>query len=139
MIAGAILAAVAVAILFLMLRKSGGPAAVAPGVVQREWEPLGREVTVEVLNGGGSPGAALDAVRLLRRARLDVVQWGNAPQVYRDTTRSDHRILVRRGDTTGAGRVIEALGPAEVIDSPDHTRLVDLTVIVGRRAQRDSI
>lgn len=98
----------------------------------REWDPLPRTVTVEVLNGGGRPGAARDAALRLRRARLDVVSWGNAPVELKDTTTSIVRILVRRGDTTGTGRVAEVFGEVAVVDAPDPRRLVDLTVVVPR-------
>jgi hypothetical protein len=102
-------------------------------VSEPEWEPLPRVVTVEVQNGGDVPGAARDAALRLRRARLDVVAWGNAPESLKDTQTTRIRVLVRRGDTTGAGRVAEVFGDAEVIDAPDERRLVDLTVVVPRR------
>jgi hypothetical protein len=98
-----------------------------------EWDPLPRVVTVEVQNGGDVLGAARDAALRLRRARLDVVSWGNAPAALKDTVTTRVRVLVRRGDTTGAGRVAEVFGDAEVIEAPDARRLVDLTVVVPRR------
>jgi hypothetical protein len=91
---------------------------------------LPRKVTVEVLNSGGNVGAARVGMLVLRHARLDVVYFGNA-----DSAQSGHarnQVLVRRGDTTGVGRVIEALGTAEIIDAPDAARLVDLTVLLGK-------
>jgi hypothetical protein len=91
---------------------------------------LPRKVTVEVLNSGGNVGAARLGMLLLRRARLDVVNFGNADSAQSGRIRN--QVLVRRGDTTGVGRVIEALGAAEVIDAPDSTRLVDLTVLLGK-------
>ena len=102
-------------------------------VQEPEWEPLPRAVTVEVQNGGDIPGAARDAALRLRRARLDVVTWGNAPAALKDTLTTRVRVLVRRGDTTGAGRVAEVFGDAEVIEATDPRRLVDLTVVVPRR------
>jgi hypothetical protein len=42
------------------------------------------------------------------------------------------RVLVRRGDTTGAGRVAEVFGSIDLVDAPDARRLVDLTVVVPR-------
>jgi len=91
---------------------------------------LPRKVTVEVLNSGGNVGAARLGMLILRRARLDVVSFGNADSAQSGRLRN--QVLVRRGDTTGVGRVIEALGAAEVIDAPDSTRLVDLTVLLGK-------
>ena len=98
----------------------------------RAWDPLPRIVTVDVLNGGDRPGAARDAALRLRRARLDAVSWGNAPVELKDTATAIVRVLVRRGDTTGTGRVAEVFGEVEVLDAPDPRRLVDLTVVVPR-------
>jgi hypothetical protein len=98
----------------------------------RRPDPLPRPVTVEVWNGGGVPGAARDAALRLRRGGLDVVHWENAPAAHRDTAFGPVRVLVRGGDTLGTGRVAEVLGATEVIDAPDPTRLVDLTVVVRR-------
>jgi hypothetical protein len=91
---------------------------------------LPHRVTVEVLNSGGKVGAARVGMLLLRRARLDVVYFGNADSAL--AGRARNQVLVRRRDTTGVGRVIEALGDAEVIEVPDAARLVDLTVLLGR-------
>ena len=93
------------------------------------WPPLPRRVTVEVLNAGGISGAARAGELQLRHAGLDVVSWAN------DTGHALARteVLVRRGDTTGVGRVTSALGyPPLLLDSADATRLVDLTVKLGR-------
>jgi hypothetical protein len=91
------------------------------------WTPLPRRVQVEVLNVGKSPGAARVGTVLLRHAGLDVVRTGNDTMVF-----ENNRIAVRRGDTTGVGRIIEAIGRADVVDAPDSTPLVDLTVYLGR-------
>lgn len=104
----------------------------APATSARRWDPLPRPVVVEVWNGGGVPGAARDAALQLRRGGLDVVSWENAPARWRDTMPRAVRILVRGGDTAGSGRIAEVLGSGEVIDAPDPTRLVDLTVVVPR-------
>jgi hypothetical protein len=92
--------------------------------------PLPRTVTVEVLNSGKVVGAARVGTLLLRHAGLDVVDYGDAGEALGG--REHSQVLVRRGDTTGAGRVIEAIGSAEIIDSPDQSRLVDLTVLLGK-------
>lgn len=90
---------------------------------------LPRRVTVEVLNSTKVPGIARVATMLLRRAGLDVVHFGNSDSALGGR---DHiEVLVRRGDTTGVGRVIEALGQAVVIDAPDRARVVDLTILIG--------
>lgn len=102
------------------------------GAAEQHWEPFPRTIEIEVLNGGGSAGAARDAALRLRRARFDVVSWGNAPSALVDTATRNARILVRRGDTSGVGRIAAVLGRADVVDAPDPTRLVDLTVLVPR-------
>jgi hypothetical protein len=68
---------------------------------------------------------------LLRRAGLDVVSLANADSALSGRLRN--QVLIRRHDTTGVGRVVEALGDAEVIEAADSTRLVDLTVLLGKR------
>jgi hypothetical protein len=102
----------------------------APGPKQAARPDLPHHVTVEVFNSGGKVGAARVGMLLLRRARLDVVYFGNADSAL--AGRARNQVLVRRRDTTGVGRVIEALGDAEVIDAPDSARLVDLTVLLGK-------
>ncbi len=94
------------------------------------WPALPHRVRVEVLNGGKVPGAARDGTILLRHAGLDVVNWGDAGSAVSGNERT--QVLVRRGDTTGAGRVREVLGPVDVIEAPDASRLVELTVVLGK-------
>jgi LytR cell envelope-related transcriptional attenuator len=100
-------------------------------VLPRTWEPLPRRVLVEVLNSGGVVGAGRAGMLLLRRAGLDVVDLANADSALRGRERN--QVLIRRRDTTGVGRAVEALGDAEVIEAPDSTRLVDLTILLGKR------
>ena len=90
---------------------------------------LPRRVTVEVLNSTKVPGIARVGMLALRHAGLDVVYFGNADSAL--SGRQQSQVLVRRGDTTGVGRVIEALGQAVVIDAPDRARVVDLTILIG--------
>ena len=111
-----------------MLRRDGRAAALeqSPG-----WPPLPRHVQIEVLNTTKMSGAARVGMLLLRHAGFDVVKAGDAELRFRDMERN--RIVVRRGDTTGVGRILEALGGADVVDSADATRLVDLTVFLGKK------
>lgn len=109
----------------------GGTEAFSP---PQSRDPLPRRVTVEVRNAAMVPGAARDATIRLRRAGLDVVVFDNPPPELRDPARDRHRILVRRGDTLGCGRIIEAIGPADILEAPDASRLVDLTVLLARPA-----
>ena len=133
-LAGRLFTAAAVILLVVILAVRMTDSEQSPIQPEPEWPRMPRVVTVEVLNGGGISGAARDASLKLRRAGLDVVDWDNAPSALRDTVRTSHRIFVRLGDTTGVGRVIEAIGPAQIIDEPDPDRLVDLTVITARPA-----
>ena len=121
-----------VALLLLGRRWVADGAVDAAQAVARDWPPLDRHVVVEVLNAGGKAGAARDASLRLRKGGLDVVYWGNAREADRDTAPRRPRILVRRGDTAGTGRVQEVLGAAEVVDAPDSIPLVDLTIQVWR-------
>jgi hypothetical protein len=84
---------------------------------------------VEVLNASGRPGTARVGTRVLRRAGIDVVYFGNAPAVMGiiDST----RIIVRRGSVSVGDRVREALGAGRVEMQPDSARLVDASVLLG--------
>jgi hypothetical protein len=107
-----------------VVRRLGHRPAAAPTTA---WTPLPHRVRVEVRNASNLSGAARTGRLLLQHAGLDVVQSGNA-----DSAITANRILVRMGDTTGVGRIVEALGGADVVTEPDSSRLVDLTVILGR-------
>ena len=93
--------------------------------------PESRRVLVEVLNPGKHVGVARSATLRLRQQGLDVVYFGNLTDSVL-ARRDRNLIYVRRGDTTGVGRVVAAIGDAEILDRADATRLVDLTVIPGR-------
>ena len=83
---------------------------------------------VEVLNTTDAVGQARAATRRLRDAGLDVVYFGGDAGPVLDST----LILVRRG-TSGTGtRVRRALGVGGVRVQADSTRLVDVTVRLGR-------
>ncbi|MEP6589597.1 MAG: LytR C-terminal domain-containing protein [Gemmatimonadota bacterium] len=105
--------------------------AVVERPAERRWEPLDRRVTIEVLNSGGVTGAGRAGMLLLRRAGLDVVYVANADSAL--SGRDRNQILVRRGDTTGVGRALDALGDGEVVTANDPARLVDLTILLGKR------
>ncbi len=94
------------------------------------WDSLPREVDIEVLNGAGVSGAARDGANLLRGALLDVVWFGDADSALAGNDRNV--ILVRRRDTTGVGRIRAVLGGADVVDAYDLSRVVDLSVVLGR-------
>lgn len=123
------LARASLILLFLVL---GCRASTGAGKVQDQSELVEpRRVIVEVLNPGRRVGAARTATVQLRQEGLDVVYFGNLTDTVL-AKRERHLVYVRRGDTTGIGRVIAAMGDAEVVDRADATRLVDLTVILGK-------
>jgi hypothetical protein len=86
-------------------------------------------VTVEVLNGAGTPGLARLATRMLRQHGLDVVFFGNG-----DTTGAAlTRIIARRPSRRSAAEAARsAIGIGVISDGIDTLRRVDVTVIVGR-------
>jgi hypothetical protein len=87
----------------------------------------GSRILVEVLNASGKPGLARVGTRLLRRAGIDVVNFGNAPTEIDST-----RILVRRGSVTAGEQVRRALKVGKVVLRPDSTKLLDVSVLLGR-------
>ena len=87
----------------------------------------GPAITVEVLNANGRAGDARIGTRLLRRAGIDVVYFGNAPQAGLDST----RIIVRRGQGKVGERVRSALGTGRVEVQLDSSRLLDVSVLLG--------
>jgi hypothetical protein len=89
----------------------------------------GARITVEVLNASGKPGLARIGTRLLRRAGIDVLTFGNAPEVLErlDST----RIVVRRGGSSVGQRVRAALGVGRVVIQRDSARLLDASVLLG--------
>jgi hypothetical protein len=100
-------------------------------VMHRPAQP--RLLKVEVLNGSGVPELAQSATDLLRRRGVDVVDTGN----YDDTSYAQTLVLLRRGHLDGAKQVARALGSGEVMQQLDPTRLVDVTVVLGRDYRPD--
>lgn len=100
------------------------------GLVPEAWDSLPHDVDIEVLNGAGVSGVARDGANLLRNALLDVVWFGDADSTLAGKERNV--ILIRRRDTTGVGRVRAAIGGADVVDAYDVSRVVDLSVVLGR-------
>ena len=86
-------------------------------------------LTVEVLNANGRAGDARVGTRLLRRAGIDVVYFGNAPQP--DAALDSTRIIVRRGGPDVGERVRSALGSGRVQVEHDSSRLLDVSVLLG--------
>ena len=89
----------------------------------------GPRLVVEVLNASGRAGLARAGTRVLRRAGIDVVHFGNAPAGAPplDST----RILLRRGDEAAARRVRNALGVGTIVPAADSELLLDVSVLLG--------
>lgn len=87
----------------------------------------GAAITVEVLNASGRAGDARVGTRLLRRAGIDVVYFGNAGENGLDST----RIIVRRGSEKVGERVRAALGQGRVEIQLDSSKLLDVSVLLG--------
>lgn len=90
---------------------------------------VGTALIVEVLNASGKAGDARIGTRMLRRAGIDVVYFGNASGLLGplDST----RILVRRGSAEVGERVRRALGAGRVVVDLDSARLLDASVLLG--------
>lgn len=114
-------AAVVAAVTWMQLR--GGRAARAPMVVPGE----GTTVVVEVLNATAADGLAREVTRRLRRAGIDVVNYGSA----RDTALDSTTIVVRRGDPAAARQVRRALGTGRITVDRDPRLLLDASVLLG--------
>ena len=87
----------------------------------------GTRILVEVLNASGKSGLARAGTRQLRRAGIDVVNFGNAPAGPIDST----RILVRRGSVAAGEQVRRVLKVGTVVLRPDSTKLLDVSVLLG--------
>ena len=95
--------------------------------------PIGRvvpdttRITVEVLNATDTRGVARQAMFALRDAGFDVVFHGNTLE-RRDST----EILDRSGHTGWAMLAAKAMRGGRILQQPDSSRFLDLTVLVGR-------
>jgi LytR cell envelope-related transcriptional attenuator len=88
----------------------------------------GPRIRVEVLNAGGSAGAARGATDRLRDHGYDVVYFGNAASFGRDTS----VVLDRTGHLDEARGVADALGIRNVRSEPDSNLYLDVSVLLGK-------
>ena len=112
------------AVLILCSCGGGTPANTIPG-------DRGPALTVEVLNASGRAGDAKVGTRLLRRAGIDVVYFGNAPSTDPLSGLDSTRIIVRRGPAKAGERVRAALGVGRIEVRLDSARLLDVSVLLG--------
>jgi hypothetical protein len=106
-----------------------GMRAEAPPPPIEEPEPvrIRERVRVEVLNAAGVTGLARDVTEQLRGLGFDVVFYGNAGALARDST----TVLDRTGDPYHAWLVADALGGLPVETAVDTTLYVEATVILA--------
>lgn len=100
------------------------PAMPAPG---QDSVATGTRIKVEVLNATPERGLARRITFFLRDAGFDVVAMGNA-RAGADST----LVLDRSHHPEWARRVAAALGGARVVERPDSSRYLDVTVLLGR-------
>lgn len=67
--------------------------------------------------------------RVLRRAGIDVLSFGNAPAAL--GTLDSTQIVVRRGVPEVGERVRKALGMGRVVVARDSSKLLDASVFLG--------
>jgi hypothetical protein len=90
--------------------------------------PAGTRVKVEVFNATDSRGLARTAASVLRDAGFDVVFFGNTSERHDSTLVRD-----RSNHPEWASAAAHTMAPASIETRADSGRLVDLTVLVGKR------
>ena len=88
----------------------------------------GERVRVEVLNGGGILGRALEARNRLRNRGFDVVYYGNQRPFERDSS----VVIDRIGRPDLAEAVASVLGIQTVRTELEANLLLDVSVVLGR-------
>ena len=128
MLSAILVALVVGAALFAWPRRLLAPLGVAGAApVGIRLVPPGIRVRVEVLNATDTRGLARRAMFVLRDAGFDVVFYGTTGERKDSTT-----VLDRTGHSAWGDLVLRAMGGGRVTESPDSSRYVDLTVLVGR-------
>jgi hypothetical protein len=85
-------------------------------------------IRVEVLNASGVGGVARRGTERLRARGFDVVFYGNATGFHPDSS----VVLDRLGNPEAARAVARGVGVERVLEAPDTTLYLDVTVILGR-------
>lgn len=85
-------------------------------------------IKVELLNASGERGVARRAMHYFRERGFDVVSVGNSAE------RQDSSVVLdRSGNAEWATLAARALGGARIEVSPDSSRYLDLTILLGSR------
>jgi thymidylate kinase len=87
----------------------------------------GERIRVEVLNGAGVSGLAQSVTERLRERGFDVVYFGNAGSLARDST-----VVLDRGiNSEAAVKVADELGIRRVEVAPDTSLYLEATIILA--------
>ena len=106
--------------------KSSRKAASPPAARTRPVVPAGTRIKLEVMNATATRGLARRATFTLRDAGFDVVHFST------DTSRRDATLILdRSGHPDWARLVAKALGTGRIESSPDSSRYLDITVLLG--------
>ncbi|MEX0912638.1 MAG: LytR C-terminal domain-containing protein [Gemmatimonadota bacterium] len=89
--------------------------------------PAADPIRVEVLNGTRVSGLARRVTERLRDQGFDVVFYGNAGSLARDST----TILDRAGNPAAAEALGQALGVDRIVSAIDTTLYLEATLILG--------
>ncbi|MFH1282541.1 MAG: LCP family protein [bacterium] len=85
------------------------------------------EIKIEVFNASNYEGLAKDVTDLLRGDGFDVVSWGNY------AVKQNRTIVVdRTGNVAPAQYIAELINSSEVISRIDLSRMVDVSLILGK-------
>lgn len=89
--------------------------------------------TIEVLNASGEDGVALSARKVLISSGLDVIYFGNAPELLEST-----RVVDRSGRYDAALEVADALqcAPSGASSQPEETLGIQVTLLLGKDWRR---
>jgi hypothetical protein len=96
------------------------------GFGAQDHAPSGARVRVQVLNATTSRGLAQRATDHLRDKGFDVVEIGTNREKMDSTL-----VLDRSNHPDWARRVAAAMGGAQVLERPDSSRYLDVTVLIG--------
>jgi hypothetical protein len=124
----ATLAAVVLLLGSLVLGMRESTAHIDLGPLGQPTPELPRErIRVEVLNASSVAGLAREVTQRLRSAGFDVVYYGNAGRMTRDSS----VVVDRIGNADAAARVAAALGVDRIETAIDTTLYLDATVILA--------
>jgi hypothetical protein len=96
------------------------------GIGSTDRAPTGTRIRVQVLNATTTRGLAQRATDHLRDRGFDVVEIGTNREKMDSTL-----VLDRSGHPDWAQRVAAAMGGARVLNRPDSSRYLDITVLIG--------